>query len=81
MGDMLANAGMLMAIGMLTVFSFLTVLTFCVMALTRLTAEPEDVPAVNNQGRATTSNQHPDAAQMAAIAAAIAKYRNSHHSS
>lgn len=81
MGHMLANAGMLMAIGMLTVFSFLAVLTCCVMALTRLTAEPEVVPAAIKPGLPTASSTHPDAAQMAAIATAVAKYRHSRHSS
>jgi len=81
MGDMLANAGMLMVIGMLTVVSFLAVLTFCVMALTRLTAESEVVPSASRHGLPAVSNTHPDAAQMAAIATAVAKYRNSRHSS
>ena len=81
MENMLASAGMLMAIGMLTVFSFLALLTFCVMALTRLTAEPKVVTTPRYQGNSSTSQGHPDAAQMAAIATAVATYRHSHSSS
>lgn len=83
MSDMLADAGMLMLIGMLTVFTFLVVLTFCVKALTRLTADPtpDNSSSVQSDSSATAASAQPNAAQMAAIATAVAKYRQARHSS
>lgn len=75
MSEMLADAVILMAIGMVSVFLFLILLTGCVTLLTRFTAETL-ATAPSSEPQAENTRQ-PDAAQMAAIASAIAQYQNS----
>ena len=81
MRAMLMDASMLMLIGMLAVFAFLVLLTYCVELLTRFTADPATPVAPSAKLMSQPNLSISSKAQMAAIAAAVAKYRASRTSS
>ena len=80
--ELLLEAGTLLLVGMSVVFVFLTLLIVAINLIAYLCAKfPEEkpqVPARRPAARTTTAEGELSPATVAAIGAAIHKYRNSH---
>ncbi|MDT7524531.1 MULTISPECIES: OadG family protein [Idiomarinaceae] len=73
MGELFTDALMIMVTGMVTVFAFLSLLIGAMAVLRKLADAPEVTTTSN-----TPATSAPNAAEYAAIAAAVHQYRRNH---